>query len=359
MQALSLRSLADNHTLPDFCSNDYLGFSASSELKEMINSFLSSFPDYPLGSTGSRLISGNRHFTEELETEIASFHGSGSSLLFNSGYDANLGLFSSLPQRGDTIIVDELAHASIIDGARLSYANRYTFRHNDLQSLEDKLKAAKGNIYIAVESIYSMDGDEAPLKALADLADTYGAALIVDEAHATGIFGWQGRGLINHYGLQSRIFARVITYGKALGSHGAAILGNNNLKTYLINFARSFIYSTAASFHSHLSIKMAYKMLRESDFQNEIRSRIVFFKQEADPVLTKFIPSASPIQSLLVTGNENAQKLASEIRAAGFNVRPILYPAVPVDKERIRICLHTFNSEKEISSLVTLLKEIL
>ena len=191
----SLRNLSSNQNLADFCSNDYLGFARSERLKALIESQLKLHTSYLSGSTGSRLISGNDDFTEKLEAEIALFHNAESALIFNSGYDANVGLFSSLPQRGDTIILDELIHASIIDGARLSYANRYTFKHNDLISLEEKLKLSKGNIYIGIESIYSMDGDAAPIAEIIELAEQYEAVVIVDEAHAVGIFGQNGRGL--------------------------------------------------------------------------------------------------------------------------------------------------------------------
>jgi 8-amino-7-oxononanoate synthase len=256
---LAERQLAGNYRtlktigLPvDFCSNDYLGFARSPLLKNKIENEIGDFVSN--GSTGSRLLSGNSAYTEDLEKYIAILHQSEAGLIFNSGYDANLGLFSSLPQRGDTVITDELIHASIIDGARLSYANRYTFKHNDLGSLEAKLKQAKGNCFVAVESVYSMDGDTPPLNEIAALTLKYDAHLIVDEAHAVGLYGF---GLVAT-DLQKQVFARVVTFGKALGCHGAIVLGSNLLRQYLINFARSFIYTTAASFHQMASVKTAY-----------------------------------------------------------------------------------------------------
>ena len=158
------RTLKPESGLIDFCSNDYLGFARSAVLKKLIEEELLANKDHLNGSTGSRLLSGNTRYAEILETQIAEFHRSEAGLIYNSGYDANIGLFSSLAQKGDTIIMDELAHASIIDGARLSFANRYSFRHNNLESLEEKLRNAKGNCYVVVESIYSMDGDTPPLK---------------------------------------------------------------------------------------------------------------------------------------------------------------------------------------------------
>ncbi|MGV3510028.1 MAG: aminotransferase class I/II-fold pyridoxal phosphate-dependent enzyme [Sphingobacteriaceae bacterium] len=352
----SLRSLSTNRGLTDFCSNDYLGFARSEELKALIDSQIKLHPSFFIGSTGSRLISGNDDFTEKLEAEIALFHNAESALIFNSGYDANVGLFSSLPQRGDTIILDELIHASIIDGARLSYANRYTFKHNDLASLEEKLKLSKGNIFIGIESIYSMDGDAAPIAEVVELAEKYEAVVIVDEAHAVGIFGQNGRGLVEELELTEKVFARIITFGKALGCHGAVVVCDKNLQKYLINFARSFIYTTAASFYTHLSVKMSYKHLIESDI-SIIHQKINMFKNEVKEISSQFISSNSPIQSLMIEGNAKAKQLANLLQEQGFDVRAILHPTVPLGKERLRICLHTFNSDTEIKDLAKVIKE--
>ncbi len=354
----SLRTLSINNGLIDFCSNDYLGLARSEEFKQTLLDELKLYCNHFVGSTGSRLISGNDQFTEELEYEIAAYHQAESALIFNSGYDANVGLFSCIASRGDTIILDELIHASIIDGARLSNANRYTFKHNDLQSLEDKLKASKGKIFIGIESIYSMDGDMAPLAEIIALAEKYSAAVIVDEAHAAGIFGNKGRGLVERYGLCDKVFARVITFGKALGCHGAAVLGSDSLRKYLINFSRSFIYTTAASFYTHLSVKTAYKYLDESDI-SAIHHKIELFKTYAAGISSQIIPSFSPIQSIIITGNEQAKKLASSLQKNRFDVRAILHPTVPVGKERLRICLHTFNTDEEISNLVKTIEKFL
>ena len=354
--SLSLRTLSSNRNLIDFCSNDYLGFSRSEKLKSSIENQLQQTPSYSIGSTGSRLISGNDDFTEILESEIALFHNAKAALIFNSGYDANLGLFSSLPQRGDTVILDEFIHASIIDGARLSYANRYTFRHNDLNSLEEKLKLAKGRIFIGIESIYSMDGDAAPLHDIILISEKYSAAVIVDEAHPVGIFRKNGRGLEEHNNLTDRVFARIVTFGKALGCHGAAVLCEENLRHFLINFARSFIFTTATSFYAHLSIKMAYKHLLETE-TSIIHNKVELFKKETQSIRELFVRSISPIQCLVVTGNEDAKELASTLQRKSFDVRAILHPTVPLGKERLRICLHSFNTDIEIRNLAQTLVE--
>ncbi len=354
----SLRRLKQETSLIDFCSNDYLGFARSAELKSLFEHEVKKYPEYLFGSTGSRLLAGNDKFTEELESEIAGFHNSEASLLFNSGYDANIGIFSSLPQRGDTIICDQYIHASIIDGVRLSHATRYVFKHNDLNSLEEKLKLAKGRIFIAIETVYSMDGDEAPLKEICDLAVRYNAAIIADEAHATGVFGRQGRGLIDELGLESRIFARIVTFGKALGVHGAVILGSKQLRSYLINFARSFIYTTASPFLNHLAVQASYTYLQTGNHQSKLIKRIQLFKSKLDSHKNS-ISSRSGIQALIVPGNAKVRESAKELQHSGFDVRPILSPTVPAGAERLRICLHNHNSLAEITNLCNKLNNIL
>lgn len=341
------RTLKPDNNLADFCSNDYLGFARSAELRQLIDDELARLEPVKTGSTGSRLLSGNSNYTEEAESFIAGLHGCETGLIFNSGYDANMGLFSSLPQRGDTIILDEFAHASIIDGARLSFANRYTFKHNDLHSLGEKLKLARGNCYIGVESVYSMDGDTAPLNAIAELAKKHDAALIVDEAHAVGLYDF---GLVDN-AIKNKVFARVVTFGKALGCHGAIVLGNNSLREYLINFARPFIYTTAAPLHQIASITMAYRQLRQSATEIEkLKSNIRLFKRNVnkDHLL---INSESAIQCVLLNSNQKAKGMARTLQENGLDVRPILSPTVPQGSERVRICLHSFNTRDEIMLL--------
>ena len=353
----TLRTLKPENSLTDFCSNDYLGFARSAVLKNSIASEIARYPDSLNGSTGSRLLSGNLSYAEDLEQQIANFHKAQAGLIFNSGYDANVGLFSSLPQKGDTIICDELIHASIIDGARLSHANRYTFRHNDLESLEGKLKQAKGNCYVVIESVYSMDGDTPPILAILQLAEQYGANLIVDEAHAVGLYP---SGLIPELGLQNRVFASIVTFGKALGCHGAVVLGSGLLRQYLINFARSFVYTTAASFHQLASVKMAYELLADSEPEiSALHQNIALFKQGVTPNSHfPLLKSDSAIQCLVLNSNQKAKQAAQQLQNAGLDVRPILSPTVAEGTERIRICLHAFNSAQEIGLLTSTLNTI-
>lgn len=353
-----LRKLSSTSLPFDFCSNDYLGFANSSVLKSLINIQTETITNFNNGSGGSRLLSGNHPYTEQTEQFIANFHLAQSGLIFNSGYDANLGLLSSIPQRGDTIITDELIHASLIDGARLSYAERFKFKHNNLEDLEQKLKNAKGIVYVVVESVYSMDGDTAPLTEISKLCEDYNANLIVDEAHATGIFGKKGKGLVVQLNLQSKVFARVITFGKALGIHGAIILGSENLRNYLINFARSFIYTTAAPLHSIVAVNCAYQMLNEGNFEQKIIENIKLYNNLIKQIKLPVILSHSAIQTILFNNNTDARNAAIKLQSKGFDVRAILSPTVAVSKERLRICLHTYNTHKEITDLVEAIKSI-
>ncbi|NQX38406.1 8-amino-7-oxononanoate synthase [Pedobacter steynii] len=347
----SLRKLSKLHLPVDFCSNDYLGFSRSAVLKDRIENILLQIPNLSIGSGGSRLLSGNHVFTEETESLIAGFHQAASGLIFNSGYDANVGLISSLAQRGDTIISDELIHASLIDGARLSHASRYTFKHNDIAALEAKLKLATGNIYVLVESVYSMDGDLAPLTAINACCNRYGANLIVDEAHALGIFGKHGKGRIQELGLE--VFARVVTFGKALGCHGAIVLGSPALREYLINFARSFIYTTAAPLHTIVCIHAAYQLLTETDHTPIITERIKQYTLTMELAGITHKSSESSIQTILYNSAAEAKFAAESLQQKGLDVRPILSPTVPKGSERLRICLHTYNTNEEIQILTS------
>lgn len=350
-----LRSLKLQSNLIDFCSNDYLGFSRSIELREQINAHILNSKD-KLGSTGSRLVSGNSIQFEQLERYLAHYHDSEAALIFNSGYDANLALFSSVADRGDTILYDELSHASIRDGVRLSFAKSYSFKHNDLSDLAEKASRAKGNLFIAVESIYSMDGDAAPLCEISDIADRYCASLIIDEAHSTGVYGSKGQGLVFELGLQRKVFARLHTFGKAIGAHGAVVVGSKLLRDYLINFARPFIYSTALPPHSLIAIEKAYKFLEDDSLErNKLLENIKFFTEQAVNI-EGMRTHSSAIQVQIVAGNQNVKEKSSFLASKGFDVRPILSPTVAKGSERLRICLHSYNSKQEIAELLEALK---
>ncbi len=342
----------DQHGLIDFTSNDYLGLARSPELFKAIDQKIDAVKAKSNGATGSRLLSGNSDYAEQVEKKLAHIFKSEAALVFNSGYTANLGVLSSLPQRGDTILYDELAHACMKDGARLSLAKRFNFRHNDLNDLESKLKLATGKIFIAVESIYSMDGDQCPLKELVDLSEKYGASIVLDEAHSTGVLGDKGAGLAVSLGLEDKIDIRIYTFGKGMGIHGACVAGSSTLRDYLINFARPFIYTTALPPHGLISIECAFDFLNQNiSLQDVLTKKIEHFSHELNHA-GENSTSKSSIQSICIGGNEKTKKVATGLQQKGFDVRPILSPTVPKETERLRVCLHTFNTNEEISNLV-------
>lgn len=354
----SFRKLTTKTGLADFTSNDYLGLARSEDLFQIIQAKVESLP-HNNGATGSRLLSGNTHYIEDVEHKLATIFKSESALIFNSGYAANQAVLSSLPQKGDTILYDELAHACIRDGARLSLASRFPFIHNDLNHLEERLKRAQGNIFVAVESIYSMDGDLCPLKELVELAEKYNATIILDEAHSTGIMGKSGAGLAVSLDLENKIPIRIYTFGKAMGVHGACVAGNKNLMDYLINFARTFIFTTAMAPHSIASIDCAFQYLAaHEELQQELNEKINLFSTASAQLHVQLLSSKTQIQGIIVPGNDNIKNVAQQLQSNQFDVRPILSPTVAKGSERLRICLHTFNSQAEIESLVEQLSRL-
>ncbi|TCN61365.1 pyridoxal phosphate-dependent aminotransferase family protein [Flavobacterium circumlabens] len=355
----SLRQLPSFNNLVDFSSNDYIGFSKSEAIFKQAHHYLIENDIIQNGATGSRLISGNHSLYQIAELFIAQFHGSESALIFNSGYDANVGFFSAVPQRNDVILYDELSHASIRDGIVMSNAKSYKFNHNDFEDLERLiLKFPDTTIYIVTETVFSMDGDSPNLEELVALSEKYNCFLVVDEAHTLGVFGEKGEGLMQYLQLQDRIFARIMTFGKGLGCHGAAILGSSALKEYLVNFARSFIYTTGLSPHSVSTILTAYQHLEtEKETIEKLRQNIVFFNQQKNLLGLKpmFVRSKSAIQSAIVPGNKNVKQLAGQLQDKGFDVKPILSPTVPEGQERLRFCIHSYNSQEEINQVLNLL----
>ena len=330
----------------DFCSNDYLGIVKNNLIKEQ---------SLKTGSTGSRLLAGNYELIEEVEKELAAFHQAEAGLIFNSGYDANVGLLSSVLQRGDTIIYDYLSHASLRDGIRLSFAQSFSFAHNDLGDLEKKLKAATGNIFVVTESVFSMDGDKAPLNEIVQLCEKYRAHLIVDEAHATGVVGEKGEGLVQELGLQHRCFARIHTFGKAIGCHGAVVLGSEALRNFLINFSRAFIYTTALPETSIAAIRASYQLFPTMQEERKHLQDLINHFQQA-PLSYQIVKSDTPIQVVIVPGNDAVKTLAQQLQDNGLDVRPILYPTVPKGSERLRIVLHAFNTQEDLQKITLLLE---
>jgi len=353
----SLRKLTVNKNSIDFASNDYLGFSKL-EISDVSSTN---------GATGSRLLSGHSDLHDRVEEQIAQFHNAPAALLFNSGYDANIGLIPALTDRADLILFDQLVHASIRDGIQLSQAKSLKYRHNDLRHLEILLskfsEAEERQVYVITESVFSMDGDMPDLKKLIDLVSRFdNAHLILDEAHALGVIGENGAGFAQHLDLENDVFARVMTFGKGLGCHGAAVLGSEDLKEYLINYARSFIYTTAMPEHSLHCISKGYLTLSSSeDAISRLTNNIATFNKLVLQVglRLRFRESETAIQTCIIPNNEVVKEAAFTLQDNGYDVRAILSPTVNKGEERLRICIHSFNTENEMSGMLNLLSKTL
>ena len=338
----TLRSLSFCSGMIDFFSNDYLGYASKA----------TSVVEGQFSSTGSRLISGNSLIAEDCERYLAQRFHSDTALVFNSGYDANLGFFSAVPQKGDTVVYDAYVHASIRDGIRLSFASAFSFKHNDLEDLRKKLSRAKGTIYIAVEGIYSMTGDQAPLLDIVSIAKEFGAYIYLDEAHSAGVLGVHGSGLAVELGIEKEVYARLVTFGKAFGAHGACVLTNENTRNYLINFAHSFIYTTALPPDQYVRIK---EILNDPDLENR-RLNLLCNSQRLKEKLEIKDGGISPILMLGAENRVALKSVSSLIKSANFAVKPIFHPTVPRAYEGIRVSMHAFNTEDEIDRFATLLR---
>lgn len=394
------KSTLRNLTLPkpgqiDFSSNDFLSLSKSDRLKDGYLTELQA-SNLPLGSGGSRLLDGNSAYAEALERDIASFHGAEAGLLWNSGFDANAGFFSCVPQPGDVIVFDELVHASVHDGMRLSRAAQTVpFLHNSVADLRRVLQEmaelpSTRNVFIAVESIYSMDGDVAPLRMIVDtVKETLGAErghIVIDEAHSTGVMGFEGRGLVCELGLETDIFARLHTFGKALAGNGggflqlatvprsqadqvlAILLGSELLRHYLINYARPLIYTTFLSYPSLALIRASYDILRSggtvplqshlhdlTEFLFEALQKLHTTSAAARDLLS--IPSACPQSPIFAVQLRRPRALAEYLQGKGMMVRAVVSPTVPLGTERVRVCLHAGNTTREVKDLISALQE--
>ena len=335
----------------DFWSNDYLGFAARIPAPTDIEHI----------APGSRLISGNHPGIERLERDIADFHGFPAALLFGSGYTANLGLLSSVAGRADTVIYDEYIHASLRDGIRLSGATARRNKHNNSDDVAKLLRRAPagGNVFVVTESRFSMDGDTAPLTELAALCSAAGAFLIVDEAHSTGLDGRSGRGMVAQLELQQRVFAAVATYGKAPGYHGSAVLGSVALRDYLINFSRPFIFTTGPRPTEIAGLRSVYELLEKAQPAafHHLMHNVDTFQRELRGQLPDITPQDGPIQLVPLPGNDRIMAVEEALLEAGFLVKGIRSPSVRRGAERIRICLHAFNTEAEVKGLVTALAQ--
>ncbi|RMX74553.1 hypothetical protein D0869_12478 [Hortaea werneckii] len=372
----------------DFSSNDFLSLASNAGLREL---FLEELQRGPVatGSGGSRLLDGNSTYAENLERQIAAFHRAPAGLLCNSGFDANVGLFSCLPQPGDVIVHDELIHASVHDGMRLSRAEKCIyFAHNDMTALrrllrsllrDEAIRVGQKNVFVAVETIYSMDGDIAPLVEIVRLMkETFTAGnghLIVDEAHSTGCFGPKGRGIVSELGLEGEVAVKLHTFGKALACNGAILLCSPLIREYLINYARPLIYTTFMSYPALAAIRASYQYLEEGKTEilaadlkmliDALHSRLLALQEKLDfgseavqdedcarPGELLRVSRECPQSPIFSVLSAEPKSLAAHCQRSGFMVRGIVPPTVPAGAERIRICLHAGNTVPQIENLV-------
>ena len=348
-----LRSLAEIRGV-NLCSNDYLGLAENLELKQAVADAIQNASR--VGGTGSRLLSGQTEPWRELEEEFAKFAGTQSALFFTTGYAANLGLLSSLAGKGDVIFSDALNHASLIDGMRLSGAHKIIYPHLNLLALEEALRhevAPSGRKIIVTESVFSMDGDIAPLKQILALAKKYGAAMIVDEAHATAVHGPSGRGIAAQEGIVSELLAVIHTCGKALGCAGAFVCGPAVLQEHLINHARTFIFSTALPAYFAGQIAAALRIAESADEQRkQLHELSAILIRDLRDAGFDTSGSASQIVPVIIGGNEEALDAAEHLQREGFAVRAIRPPTVPPGKSRLRLSLTSNIPQGELKRLV-------
>ena len=345
----------------DFTSNDYLGLAHSMRLKDALRDAIDR--GVPVGAGGSRLLRGNHPEHETLEREAAAYFGAARALYFGSGYAANVALFSTLPQRDDIIVYDALIHASAHEGISTSRAPSVAAAHNDVDAVADAIgrwrrAGGTGRPWIAVESLYSMDGDCAPLRELMDVATRHDGFLVIDEAHATGVFGQGGRGLSEAVGHPENCIT-LHTCGKALGGSGALILGPAIICDFLINRARNFIYSTAPSPLMAATVREALRVLADEPERRDRLAKLVSFAGRTMEAATGMQASRSQILPVVIGDNRRAVLIAERLRSEGFDVRPIRPPTVPEGTARLRISITLNVDEATVSQLFERLAEIL
>jgi 8-amino-7-oxononanoate synthase len=343
-------------TLPaglDFASNDYLGLGRHPALREAIAAALDA--DGVAGASGSRLLRGHHARHAGLEDYAARFFGAEKALFFGNGFLANFALFTTLPERHDAVVFDAFIHASVKEGIHAGPAARFRARHNDSESFAQEIRRAREKgarrVFVAVESVYSMDGDCAPLRDLAQIAAREDAILVVDEAHATGVFGLRGRGLAE--GLQDASWITLHTCGKALGVSGALLCGASAVIDYLVNKARPFIYSTAPPPYLAAGVERALRLVDEEPWR---RARVLALARHAHGVLTPGALAGSQIVPVMLGDDARALRVAQALQDAGFDVRAIRPPTVPAGTARLRVSIHADHDEAQLDALARALR---
>ena len=351
-------AVVDGREVINLCSNNYLGLAKHPAL---IEASIEATKKYGTGSGASRLVSGNIELYEELESLLAEFKGTESALVFSSGYSANIGAITALMSSGDFVVSDRLNHASIIDGCRLSGAKFNVYPHKDTKKLEEILSRATGRygkIVIATDSVFSMDGDIAPLDILSEIADRYGAYLFIDDAHATGVLGPEGRGSLSHFGIDGGEFIEMGTLSKALGSLGGFIAGSSHLVNYLKNKARSFIYSTALPPSVLASSIAALKIVKsDSSFREKLWENVSRFREPLQALGFDTMDSATQIIPVLIGDNKKTMEFSEMLFERGVFAQGIRPPTVPDGTARIRASISSAHTDEHIERAVKAFKD--
>ncbi|BBE35377.1 8-amino-7-oxononanoate synthase [Sphingosinicella microcystinivorans] len=360
LDAASRRRRLIPRTGTDFSSNDYLALAGDPALAEAVAEAVAR--GVPAGSGGSRLLRGNHAEHEALEAEAARFFGSESALWFATGYTANSAIISTLPQRGDLVVYDDLIHASVHEGLRLTRAETVAVPHNDVDAFADAIAAWRarggtGRVWIAVESLYSMDGDRAPLADLAATADANDAVLVIDEAHATGVFGAGGRGLAAALEGRENVIT-LHTCGKAMGCEGALVCAPAVVTDFLVNRGRGFIFSTAPSPLMAAAVRTALRIIEDAD---DRRAKLAALIVHAERMLGSHgaLISGSQVMPLILGEDARTMRAAGAVQAAGFDVRGIRPPTVPAGTSRLRISLTLNATEDDVSALAAVFQDVL
>jgi 8-amino-7-oxononanoate synthase len=353
-----LRSLKPRAGI-DFASNDYLALASSPRMKRAVTAAIEA--GTPIGAGGSRLLRGNCEEHESLEADAAKFFGAEATIFFGNGYVANFAVLTTLPQRGDLLVLDSLVHASIHEGARAGRADVRENQHNEPQSVEDSIldwrkQGGTGRVWIVAESLSSMDGDFAPLEALIAIADRHDAFLMVDEAHATGVYGEQGRGLTARYEGRENLVV-IHTCGKALGAAGALVTATRVLRDFMVNRCRPFIFSTAPSPLMAVAVSDALLILQQEPEHQQRLTDLMAFTRRQIGVRGGWRASGSQILPYIVGDNARTMTLASALQARGFDIRGIRPPTVPVGTARLRISLTNNVSEDDVRAMLDALAE--
>lgn len=355
--AQSVTPIINGQSVLSFCSNDYLGLANHPDIAQ---SMKAAVDHYGVGAGASHLIDGHHQEHERLEKELAAFCGREAALVFSTGYMANLGVISALLDRHDTVIQDKLNHASLIDGGRLSGAQFLRFRHNDLAHMEEQLQRARGKKLVVVDGVFSMDGDCAPLAEMSAMTQAHDAWLMVDDAHGFGVLGSHGAGLVSELGLTSADVPLVVgTLGKAFGTSGAFVAGDQQTIDYILQFARTYIYTTASPPAVAAATRTALSLVQKADDRRaKLIELIAQLRQGVSDLGHTLMPSHTPIQPILIGSNEQAMAISQALKAQGILVTAIRPPTVPEGTARLRVTLSAEHTPAQVDRLLNALEDI-